>query len=154
MVTSENAIGRKVYLLESDKHQVFFRVDRSKTYEVVRVIEAQVAQDDCRHFVIKDATGKEQEYREYWCIFVPDESKEEILMLQRYLCDNGIYAEVSHYSPTIPAIVVSIHWGDWKHTHLYCESLMKYIGYYEIGNRVTEESGEDSFSADHYFLRG
>jgi hypothetical protein len=49
--------------------------------------------------------------------------------------------------------VVSISWGDWKHEHLWARSLMSYLGYVEIGSKVTEEDGSDTYSAEHYFLK-
>jgi hypothetical protein len=30
---------------------------------------------------------------------------------------------------------------------------MRYLGYTEIGNEVTEENGSDCYSADHYYLK-
>ena len=50
-------------------------------------------------------------------------------------------------------IEVSVHNGDWKHDHLWARDLMSYLGYNEIGNRVTEEDGSDTYSAEHYFLK-
>ena len=30
---------------------------------------------------------------------------------------------------------------------------MEFLGYKEIGNKVTEEDGSDCYSAEHYFLK-
>ena len=30
---------------------------------------------------------------------------------------------------------------------------MKYLGYYEIGNEVTEDDGSDCFSGIHHFIK-
>ena len=53
----------------------------------------------------------------------------------------------------LPIMVVDISWGDWKHEHGWCKCLMKYLGYGEIGCKVTEENGSDTYSAEHYFIK-
>ena len=50
-------------------------------------------------------------------------------------------------------IEVYIDWGDWKHDHRWCEDLMGYLGYGELGCEVTEEDGSDCYSAVHYFVK-
>ena len=150
----DNPIGHKVHqLVKRSEQSCFYTLDKEHTYEVVRVIDYNEVKDDwCRHFIIKDAVV-EMEVREIECVFAPDTTKEEIPMLSKYLSDNGIYADVYHYSHDVPAIVVSISWGDWKHEHGWANNLMAYLGYTEIGNQVTEENGSDCYSADHYYLK-
>lgn len=151
----DNPIGHKVHqLVKRNEESWFYTIDQEYTYEVVRVIGYdEVKNDYCRHFIIKGEDGTEKEVREFECVFVPDTTKEETEMLYRYLSDNGVYADVYHYSHDVPAIVVSISWGDWKHDHGWANTLMGYLGYTEIGNQVTEENGSDCYSAEHYYLK-
>lgn len=69
--------------------------------------------------------------------------------IQNYLQEHKIYAEVAETNQN--EIVVSIEWGDWKHDHLYCVELMKEKGYEHLYERVTENDGSDTYSAEHYF---
>lgn len=150
----DNPIGRKVHrLVKKNENSIFYTLDKEHTYEIVRVLGYdEVKNDYCRHFIIKDAVVQ-MEVREFECVFIPDTTKEETDMLYHYLKDNGVYADVFHYTTEVPAIVVSIYWGDWKHQHGWAEDLMGYLGYTEIGNKVTEENGSDCYSADHYFIK-
>ena len=50
-------------------------------------------------------------------------------------------------------VEITIDMGDWKHEHLWAKNLMEFLGYKEIGNKVTEEDGSDCYSAEHYFLK-
>ena len=151
----ENPIGHKVHQLVKPNESCYsYILDKEHTYEVVRVLGYDEVKDDwCKHYIIKGEDGTEKEIREFEAVFVPDTTKDETSMLYRYLLDNGVYAEVYHYATGIPAIVVSISWGDWKHHHGWANSLMQYLGYTEIGNRVTEENGSDCYSAEHYFIK-
>ena len=135
-------MGHKVHqLVKRTEHSYVYTLDKEHTYEVVRVLDYdEVKNDYCRHFIIKGEDGTEKEVREFECVYVPDTTKEETEMLYRYSHD-------------IPAIVVSISWGDWKHEHGWATELMRYLGYTEIGNEVTEENGSDCYSADHYYLK-
>lgn len=150
----KDPIGHKVYELVRPNEQAWFlTLDKEHTYEIVRVLDHDEAKDYCRHYILKGEDGTEKEIQEFYCVFIPDTTKDEVLMLSDYLSNNGIYAEVFHYSTEVPAIVVSISWGDWKHEHGWCNDLMGYLGYTEIGNRVTEENGSDCYSAEHYYLK-
>ena len=151
----DNPIGHKVHqLVKRSEQSCFYTLDKEHTYEIVRVLGYdEVKNDYCRHFIIKGEDGTEKEVREFECIFVPDTTKEETEMLCRYLMDNGVYAVVYHYANGNPAIVVSIEWGDWRHSHMWGTDLMGYLGYTEIGNQVTEENGSDCYSANHYYIK-
>lgn len=150
----KDPIGHKVYeLVRPNKQSWFLTIDKEHTYEILRVIAHDEAKDYCRHYILKGEDGTEKEIREFDCVFIPDTSKDEIQMLSNYLGDNGLYVDVNRYSTEVPAIVVSIEWGDWKHEHGWCNDLMGYLGYVEIGNQVTEENGSDCYSAEHYYLK-
>ena len=149
----KDPIGHKVYELVRPNEQAWFlTLDKEHIYEIVRVLGYDEVDDYCRHYILKGEDGTEKEIQEPYCVFIPDTTKDEVLMLSDYLSNNGIYAEVFHYS-TDAAIVVSISWGDWKHDHGWCNDLMGYLGYTEIGNRITEENGSDCYSAEHYYLK-
>ena len=53
-------------------------------------------------------------------------------------------------------LVISIHWGDWKHEHNYADFLVrkffidKGLGI-ETDVDVTDEDGSDTYSAEHYY---
>ena len=150
----KDPIGHKVYeLVKPNESAFFFTLDKEHIYEVVRVLGYDEVDDYCRHYILKGEDGTEKEIQEFYCVFIPDTTKDEIQMISTYLSDNGLYAEVYHYSTEVPAIVVSISWGDWKHEHGWANDLMGYLGYTEIGNRVTEENGSDCYSAEHYYLK-
>lgn len=42
---------------------------------------------------------------------------------------------------------VVIHWGDWKHDHLYCDHLMRELKFEQVDVDVFEEDGSDAYSA-------
>jgi hypothetical protein len=53
-------------------------------------------------------------------------------------------------------LVVSIHWGDWKHEHLFLDFLVR--EFFEkkgldvkVDVEETETDGSDTYSADHYY---
>ena len=48
---------------------------------------------------------------------------------------------------------VEVHWGDWKHDHGWCATLMGYIGYVQDDVVVTEDNGSDCYSARHYYAK-
>lgn len=69
-----------------------------------------------------------------------------------YLMKKDLSVDVYPYSSGMPVIVVEIHWGDWKHDHAYCRSLMEDLGASYLNTNVIEEDGSDCYSACHYFL--
>ena len=147
----ENPIGKKVNLLLD--YGFCSRKMSDEVYEVVRVVPwSKELNDWCEHYIVKGADGVEKEIRMVDCVFSPNNDKDEDSRVFHFLDDNGVYAEVwNHYGTS--AIVVSISWGDWKHEHLWARDLMSFLGYTEIGSKVTEEDGSDTYSAEHYFLK-
>lgn len=138
----ENIIGKGVHILEGEK------LDTSKVYCVVEV-KPWDGKDWCDHVIVQLGNDK-RELREVDIVIAPDYSLPEERMIQKYLNDNGIWTEVAGDKSRI---VVSIDWGDWKHSHIWCKNLMKYLGYTQSNEIVTEENGSDCYSADHYFYR-
>ena len=146
----ENVIGKKVNLLETFGYCT--RKMTEEIYEIVSVVPwSKELNDWCQHYIIKGADGTEKEIREVDCVFSPENDRPEEIRISNFLDNNGVYAEV--WKENGIAIAVSISWGDWKHQHLWARDLMSYLGYVEIGSRVTEEDGSDCYSAEHYFLK-
>lgn len=48
-------------------------------------------------------------------------------------------------------VTVSIHWGDWKHSHIYLDHVMKELGFLLLKENLTESDGSDCYSSDHIF---
>lgn len=47
---------------------------------------------------------------------------------------------------------VDVHWGDWKHDHLYIDYVMEHNGFTQV--RVMpfgEPTGDDTYSATHVY---
>lgn len=146
----ENVIGKKVNLLETFGYCT--RKMTEEVYEVVSVVPwSKELNDWCQHYIVRGADGTEKEIREADCVFSPENDRPEEIRISNFLDNNGVYAEV--WKENGIAIAVSISWGDWKHQHLWARDLMSYLGYVEIGSRVTEEDGSDCYSAEHYFLK-
>ena len=151
MYGDKNVIGRKVNLLE--KYDICDWKMTDEVCEIVSVIPwSQELNDWCEHYVVRKPDGTEIEIREAECVFSPKTEKPTEEMIRGFLSDNGVWADV-HEHFDLPVIVVDIWWGDWKHEHLWAKSLMSYLGYGEIGCKVTEEDGSDTYSAEHYFLK-
>jgi len=145
----DNPIGKKVNLVEG--YGFCSRKMTDEVCEVVRVKDYKESNDWCLHFIVKGADGTEKEIREVDCVFSPNNDKDEDSRIYNFLKDNGVYADV--WKENGVAIVVSIEWGDWKHEHLWARDLMSYLGYVEIGSKVTEEDGSDCYSAERYYLK-
>ena len=146
----KNLIGKKVYELVATKYTC--TIDTNKIYEIVKVLNYNETNDYCRHYILKGENGEEKEVREFYVVVVPDYSLDEDYMIAKYLSDNELCAEV-YPECEGKVIAVDISWGDWKHEHGWCKNLMGYLGYTEMGCRVTEENGSDCYSATHYFYK-
>lgn len=146
-----NPIGRKVNLLVK-KGLCSWKMS-DEVCEITSVVPwTEELNDWCQHYIVRKPDGTEVEIRECDCVFSPDTEKPADCMAHDFLNDNGVWADVWHpYG--IPALVVSISWGDWKHDHLWAKDLMSYLGYIEVGSKVTEEDGSDTYSAEHYFVK-
>lgn len=145
----KNLIGKKVYELVEEKN---YNIDTNSIYEVVRLLDYNEANDYCRHYILKGENGEEKEVREFCVVVVPDYSLDEDYMIAKYLSDNELYGEV-YPECEGKVIAVNLSWSDWKHGHGWCKNLMGYLGYNEMGCRVTEENGSDCYSAVHYFYK-
>ena len=142
----EMTIGTKVRVITD-------RTMSKTDYTITAIIPYKEAEDWCDHYIVRGEDGEELNIRQYDCVFPPKESEYEDCTIHEFLDDNGVWAEVYPYQHDMPVMVVDIHWGDWKHQHLWAENLMGFLGYKEIGNKVTDEDGSDCYSAEHYFLK-
>lgn len=70
--------------------------------------------------------------------------------IQKKLTEEGIsFSDVSEYSNG--EINITIEWGDWKHDHLYCDHIMKELGYELATETETETNGSDCYSSIHNY---
>ncbi len=146
----KNVIGKKVNLLEG--YGFCSKKMTDEVCEIVSVVPwSKELNDWCEHYIVRKPNGSEVEIREVECVFSPNKEKQTDYMIHDFLNDNGVWAEVWYENEI--AVAVSISWGDWKHSHLWARDLMSYLGYMEIGNKVTEEDGSDCYSATHYFVK-
>lgn len=83
----------------------------------------------------------------------PLSEKTEELHLDTFLNDHEVGISDVSESPDGKSVIVSIEWGDWKHSHAYLDKLMERLGYTKDDEAVTEENGSDCYSADHYFSK-
>lgn len=84
---------------------------------------------------------------------VPLSEKTEDLQIDTFLSDHEVGISDVNESPDGKAVIVSVEWGDWKHTHAYLDKLMERLGYTKFHEAITEENGSDCYSADHYFTK-
>ena len=77
-----------------------------------------------------------------------DKVREALKKKELYFDEVAVYTEGPHLYA-----VIDIEWGDWKHDHLYCDYLMKQLGYLVLGATVTEEDGSDCYSAVRRYLK-
>lgn len=50
-------------------------------------------------------------------------------------------------------IYITIEWGDWKHSHAFCNYLLSQKGYKLEDEEVTEEDGSDCYSSIHTYIK-
>lgn len=140
-------IGSKVYELVGNEYNK--KMNTEKTYKVVKIKGYDVVNDWCQHYVIADEQGNEKEIREVDCVIAPRENCScEDERIAKFLDDNGVYCEV--YSHRI-IISIEIN-GDWKHSHIWGDILMGYLGYKKVNEEVIEENGDDWYGSIHRYV--
>lgn len=144
-----NPIGKKVNLLVEKGICSWEMSD--EVCEIVSVVPwSQELKDWCQHYVVRKPDGSEVEVRECDCVFSPDAEKDEASRISQFLNDNGVDGEVLSADNEV---YVYIYWGDWKHDHMWCQELMRYLGYRRVSFDVTDEDGSDCFSAEHIYIK-
>ena len=78
---------------------------------------------------------------------------DEILKIEEYLKEKGIPAETFVYPNDFNMVDVNIEWGDWKHEHMYCDVLMKELGWELDSECVSDEDGSDCYCSTHTYKR-
>lgn len=142
----KNLIGRKVFLVKD------VYMDKGTKYTIVSIKDYDEANDWCQHYVLKDELGMPLEVREVDCVIAPDYSLDTIRMIDNFLSENELWADVYSNGQGSSIINVYISWGDWKHSHLWCRQLMNYLGYKQVSEEVTEDDGSDCYSAIHKYI--
>ena len=51
-------------------------------------------------------------------------------------------------------VEIEVIWGDWKHDHRYLQYIMSRNHYRVVNRVITEENGDDAFSAEYEFKYG
>ena len=153
-------LNRAVWLFHKEEGRYTYTLDKSKTYKVIKVIPYKECDDRQDHLIIRDYAGVVKEVPNNECIALPYDKttiEDEAQRVANYLATNGLYFEDVYMGCSgckgneQDMVCVSISWGDWKHDHGYCDSLMEYIGYSCDDEIVDEENGSDTYSATHYY---
>ena len=76
-------------------------------------------------------------------------NNKEYKKVQEFLKEKD--ADYSDLAITENGIEISVEWGDWKHSHLFLDYLMKELDYHKSHEQVTEEDGSDCYSSIHYY---
>lgn len=73
--------------------------------------------------------------------------------IERYLRNNDADFEYIREDEVggVPLLIITVEWGDWKHSHGHLDYLMKEKGYEVLGVDVTESDGSDCYSAEHIY---
>lgn len=148
----EKTIGKKVWLLIENQSGLTVAIDKSD-YTIMAIKPYNEVKDYCNHLVVRNANGLEQEVREYNAIFIPNPELQGDEQIHHFLSDNGLYPD-DVYTNSEGITSVQISWGDWKHGHIWCDYLMRYLAYETYcEEEVTEENGSDCYSAIHYYKK-
>ena len=73
--------------------------------------------------------------------------------IERYLRNNDADFDYIREDEVggVPLLILTVEWGDWKHSHLRLAHLMKETEYEELGVNITESDGSDCYSAEHIY---
>ena len=63
---------------------------------------------------------------------------------------NNTYAKSVWKDNGLPVVYVNLN-GDWKHTHLYVDYLLKEIGLIKIGEKNVISDGDDWYESTHVY---
>ena len=78
---------------------------------------------------------------------------DEILKIEGYLKEKGIFVETFVYPNDFNMVDVNIEWGDCKHEHMYCDVLMKELGWELESESVYDEDDSDCYCSTHTYKR-
>lgn len=149
----DKRVGKSVWLFEKKENGWDETLNKGKVWLVESLHEPDETHYDF-YFVVSDGNEKREVF---WhdTVVVPGNEEDEVLRVMNYLTSNGFYFSEVWDEDIIdtPTIRIAIHWGDWKHDHGWCDSLMEHIGYEAFNEIVTEEDGSDTYSSEHIFIR-
>lgn len=148
-MVNEKSIGKKVWVLNENTNGNFV-INKNKVFTIVAIKPYNEVDNYCNHIVVKAEDGEEKEVREYHAVFIPNDALQGDEQISQFLNDNACYHD-GVYTNTEGSTSVEIFWGDWKHSFIWLDTLMSYLGYDFDNEEVTEENGSDCYSAIHYF---
>lgn len=156
MRDSENIIGKPGWVRRSENDN---RHDQSKSYTITQVVKPGEALPDgttnrewCEKYILTD--GVETIVRNYYEVIIATNRELPIdCRIPEYLNDNQLGYEDCSVTSNGQAVTISIIWGDWKHSHGYCDYLMSLLGYRPLREVVTEQNGSDAYSSIHYYVK-
>lgn len=50
-------------------------------------------------------------------------------------------------------VEISVTWGDWKHSHIFLDNIMRNLGYRLIDEQITETDNSDCYSSVHIYKK-
>ena len=78
--------------------------------------------------------------------------KSKYEQIKEVLKAHDAWCEISDLSVQDDKVIITIEWGDWKHSHIYVDYIMqKHVGYVLYNEKVTETDGSDCYSSIHYY---
>ena len=80
------------------------------------------------------------------------DKRNEYELIRNFLKENE-YTDYDEIHQTDNVVIICISWGDWKHSHLRIDYLMRQLGYTLVEEEVTEENGDDCYSSNHYYTK-
>lgn len=115
-----------------------------KDLKILQIIESSGGDYICLDGILNTSELTKYDMKES----VPPEE----LIVQNFLNEKGFkyYSDIWKEND---CIYISIEYGDWKHQHLYCDYLMKELGYELNDEIITWEDGSDCYSADREYFK-
>ena len=150
----DNSSWQDIANAEADLEDGLVKESLNEDNAPERYIKIDLVEPDYDYFTIG---GKEVPYRSHAEAkahlddFNLKDYEEE---LYKYLKSKNMYPEM--YVDNNNTLCVIIEWGDWKHDHMYMDSLINNFFFnrgliLERDTVVTEDDGSDVYSATHYY---
>lgn len=77
----------------------------------------------------------------------------EVNKIEKNLHSHGLVCEVFSYPNDFDMIDVNVEWGDWKHSHEYCDYIMKQKGWELESESIYDEDDSDCYCSTHTYKR-
>lgn len=148
----DKRVGKYVWLFEKNENGWDIELNQDKVWLVESIHEPNEHHYD--YFFIVSNGDEKREVLWHDTVVAPGNEEDEVLRVINYLESNGFYHEVWDEEICQAQIIrIAINWGDWKHDHGWCDSLMNYLGYEAFNEILTEENGSDCYSSEHIYVR-